>query len=262
MAFLLENVDRLVTHDDGETFRIILDTLVNQLGYHVVGVEKSEAGKLLYNPKQFIRNSRDFGMPQNRPRTYIIGFDTERFSDEKLKLLPKKLPLCCENNLYEDLNDLLDEDVEEKYYMASGYFETLVKHRARQEKKGYGFGYRIVNDPSIEHPVANTLLATGGSGRERNLIYAPKEGIAGLMIPGKKTPLNDKGIRVMTPSEWGKLQGFINYAFIDEDGTDRFSFPNDVPNVQRYKQFGNSVTIPVIREMATFIVDCINQLKA
>ncbi len=262
MAFLLENVDRLVTHNDGKTFRVILDTLVNQLGYHVVGVEKSDAGELLYDPKQFIRNSRDFGMPQNRPRTYIIGFDTERFPVEKLKLLPKELPLRCDNHLYEDLNDLLDEDVEAKYYMASGYFETLVKHRARQEKKGYGFGYRIVNAPSIEHPVANTLLATGGSGRERNLIYDPREGIAGLMIPGKKTPLNDKGIRVMTPAEWGKLQGFINYAFIEEDGTDRFSFPDDVPNVQRYKQFGNSVTIPVIREMALFIVNCINQLRA
>ena len=76
----------------------------------------------------------------------------------------------------------------------------------------------------------------------------------------KKTPLNDKGIRVMTPSEWGKLQGFINYAFIDKDGVDRFSFPDDVSDVQRYKQFGNSVTIPVIREMARFIADCINQL--
>ncbi len=260
MAFLLENVDRLVTHDEGKTFHTILDTLVNQLGYYVIGVKKLESGELLYNFKEFIRNSKDFGMPQNRPRTYIIGFDTERFAIDRLKLLPTKMPLKCETNLYRDLNDLLDKNVEAKYYMASGYLETLIKHRERQENKGYGFGYRIVNEPSIEHPVANTLLATGGSGRERNLIYDPREGIAGLMIPGKKTPLNDRGIRIMTPSEWGKLQGFINYAFIDKEGRDCFSFPDDVPNVQRYKQFGNSVTIPVIREMAMFIVDCINQL--
>ena len=243
MAFLLENVDRLVTHDDGKTFSIVLNTLVDCLGYHVIGVERTESGKLLYNPKRFLRNSKDFGMPQNRPRTYIIGFDTERFPAEKLKLLPTEMPLCCEENLYEDLTDLLDKNVDAKYYMASGYFDTLVRHRERQEKKGYGFGYRIVNEPSIEHPIANTLLATGGSGRERNLIYDPRE-----------------GIRVMTPSEWGKLQGFINYAFIDKDGVDRFSFPDDVSDVQRYKQFGNSVTIPVIREMARFIADCINQL--
>lgn len=260
MVFFLENVDRLVTHNDGETFRTILDTLVNKLGYYVIGVDKSESGKLLYMPKKFIRNSRDFGVPQNRPRTYIIGFDTERFAIEKLKKLPLETPSGCERRLYADLNDLLDKNVDEKYYMASGYLETLVKHRERQESKGYGFGYRIVNEATIEHPVANTLLATGGSGRERNLIYDPKDGIAGLIVPGKKTPINDKGIRVMTPSEWGKLQGFINYAFIDENGKDRFSFPDDMPNAQQYKQFGNSVTIPVIREMANFIIACINQL--
>ena len=262
MAFFLENVDRLVTHDGGETFRIIIDTLINELGYYVIGVDQSEVGILSYNPKQFVRNSRDFGMPQNRPRTYIIGFDTERFPLTKLKELPVSTPLGCERKLYNDLNDLLDKDVEAKYYMASGYFETLIRHRARQEGKGYGFGYRIVNEPSIEHPIANTLLATGGSGRERNLIYDPRDGIAGMEIPGKKTPLNDKGIRVMTPSEWGKLQGFINYAFVDENGNDGFSFPDGMPDAQKYKQFGNSVTIPVIREMAEFILNCINRLTS
>ena len=262
MVLFLENVDRLVTHDGGETFRIILDKLVNQLGYYVIGVDQSEPGSPTYYPKQFIRNSRDFGMPQNRPRTYIIGFDTERFPIEKLKLLPAEMPTGCKDRLYRDLNDLLETDVPAKYYMASGYLETLIRHRERQEGRGYGFGYRIVNEESIEHPIANTLLATGGSGRERNLIYDPKEGIAGLEIPGKKTPLNSKGIRVMTPTEWGKLQGFINYAFMDENGNDGFSFPDDMPDAQKYKQFGNSVTIPVIREMAEFILTCINQLTA
>lgn len=261
MAFFLENVDRLVTHDNGESFRIILDTLVNKLGYYVIGADKSDSEILIKNPKKFIRNSRDFGVPQNRPRTYIIGFDTERFQIERLRTLPSEIPSGSEEKLYRDLNDLLDKNVEAKYYMASGYLETLIRHRARQEEKGYGFGYRIVNDPSIAHPIANTLLATGGSGRERNLIYDPRDGIAGIMIPTKKTPLNDKGIRTMTPSEWGKLQGFINYAFMDEYGHDGFSFPDGIPDVQRYKQFGNSVTIPVIKIMADFILDCINQLS-
>lgn len=109
----------------------------------------------------------------------------------------------------------------------------------------------------IERPIANTLLATGCSGRERNLIYDPKEGIAGQIIKGKKTPLNDKGIRVMTPTEWGKLQGFINYGFVNAEGEDEFSFPEGIPAVQQYKQFGNSVTIPVIEEMARFMLDCL-----
>lgn len=212
IVVFLENVDRLVTHDDGNTFRIIVDKLINELGYYIIGVNKTPEGALEYNPKSFIRNSRDFGVPQNRPRTYIIAFDTERFEPEKLKTLPCSLPTGNSIAIYRNLNDLLDHNVEAKYYMSSGYFETLEKHKARQEKKGYGFGYRIVNDPSILNPVANTLLATGGSGKERNLIFDPRDDIGGMVIRSKKTPLNDKGIRVMTPREWGKLQGFVNYA--------------------------------------------------
>lgn len=259
-VFFLENVDRLVSHDEGRTFQIIIDTLVKKRGYHVIGVERQEDGTLKFNPKAFVRNSRDFGVPQNRPRTYIVGFDTERFSPERLAALPNELPQARAEEIYHDLNDLLEHNVPAKYYMASGYLDTLIRHRARQEGKGYGFGYRIVNAEGIDRPIANTLLATGGSGRERNLIYDPQEGIAGQEIRGKKTPLNDKGIRVMTPSEWGKLQGFINYGFLDEAGEDLFSFPDGIPDVQRYKQFGNSVTIPVIQTMAEFILDCIGIL--
>ena len=51
--------------------------------------------------------------------------------------------------------------------MASGYLETLKRHRERQEGKGNGFGYRVVNGEGILSPIANTLLATGGSGKER-----------------------------------------------------------------------------------------------
>lgn len=259
-AFFLENVDHLVTRDKGRTFKLIIETLEKELQYKVIGVTLNEDGTPTYVPRDFVRNSRAFGVPQNRPRTYIIGFDRERFNPKSLALLPKKLPNGREQQLYKDLNELLEQNVAPTYYMASGYFETLVKHRARQESRGYGFGYRIVNEPDIEHPIANTLLATGGSGRERNLIRDPREGIAGMMVNGKKTPLNDKGIRVMTPTEWGKLQGFINYGFLDNDGMERFSFPKGIPNGQKYKQFGNSVTIPAIEEMANFMRECFDIL--
>lgn len=255
-AFLLENVDHLVTHDKGATFKFIIEELEVKLQYKVIGVSYEENGELIYSGKDFIRNSRNFGVPQNRPRTYIIGFDRERFSAELLALLPTQLPKERTQRIYTDLNDLLERDVEAKYYMASGYLETLKRHRERQEDKGYGFGYRVVNEEGIASPMANTLLATGGSGKERNLIYAPREGIGGMEIKGKKTPLNNEGIRVMTPTEWGKLQGFINYAFLDENGNDGFSFPEGISNAQKYKQFGNSVTIPAIEEMAKFIAEC------
>lgn len=259
-AIFLENVDHLVTRDKGETFKTIIEKLEIELNYKIIGTIRETDGSLSYLPRNFIRNSRDFGVPQNRPRAYIIGFDRGFFDADAVSRLPNNLPTERAEPLYNNLNAVLEQNIESRYYMASGYFETLIRHRERQAKKGYGFGYRIVNAPEIENPVANTLLATGGSGRERNLIYDPRNGIAGMEIKGKKTPLNDKGIRVMTPTEWGKLQGFINYAFLDENGIDRFSFPDGIPDVQKYKQFGNSVTIPAVEQMALFMLDCLGQL--
>lgn len=255
-AFFLENVDHLVTHDKGATFKFIIEELEVNLKYKVIGVTYGEDGEPIYSGKDFIRNSRNFGVPQNRPRTYIIGFDRERFSAEHLALLPTQLPRERARKIYTDLNDLLEQNVEAKYYMSSGYLETLKRHRERQEGKGNGFGYRVVNGEGVLSPIANTLLATGGSGKERNLIFDPRDGIGGMKVKGKKTPLNDEGIRVMTPTEWGKLQGFINYAFLDENDKEGFSFPEGIPNVQQYKQLGNSVTIPAIEEMAKFIAEC------
>lgn len=106
----------------------------------------------------------------------------------------------------------------------------------------------MVNAEGIEHPITNTILATRGSGKECNLIYQPKYGVAGKMMRFKKTGLNNEGIRVMTPTEWGCLQGFIGYGFVDENGVDRFFFPDGTPRAQQYKPFGKSVKIPVIGE--------------
>ena len=137
----------------------------------------------------------------------------------------------------------------------------MENHRERQKKKGYGFGYRVINEPGVQTPIASTLLATGGSGRERNLILDVKNGLkhAGKTVKGKYSPINSKCIRTMTPTEWGRLQGFINYAFV-VDGIDYFAFPESVPNVQRYKQLGNSVTIPVVESLAAFISSCLDNM--
>ncbi len=261
-SVFLENVDHLVRHDKGATFRFIIEELEVRLNYKVIGVSRSECGGLKYSERDFIRNSKDFGVPQNRPRTYIIGFDRERFDRELLECLPTQLPKGRRQRIYEDLNDLLESEVEAKYYLASGYLATLKRHRKREEAKGNGFGYRVVNRDDIASPIANTILATGGSGKERNLIYDPREGIGGTEIKGKKTPLNHEGIRVMTPTEWGKLQGFINYAFLDEDGREGFSFPEGISDTQQYKQFGNSVTIPAVEEIAKFVAKCLTILAS
>ena len=55
-------------------------------------------------------------------------------------------------------------------------------------------------------------------------------------------------------------RGFINYAFLDENGIDHFSFPDGITPAQQYKQFGNSVTIPVIEAMAEYMLNCFRTL--
>ena len=257
-AILLENVENLVSHDKGQTIRTIIETLEDELEYRVIGVTLDDDGNYVYTPKSFIRNSRYFGVPQNRPRVFIMAFSKKRYG-EAVKVLTEGLPTSGSKTIFEDVHQILEPDVDIHYYMASGYWETLKRHKERQSQKGYGFGYCVVNTKDEEHPVANTILATGGSGKERNLIYQPKEGVGGTMIPSKKTELNHEGIRVMTPTEWGRLQGFIGYAFM-KDGVDTFSFPEGMTDGQKYKQFGNSVTIPVIEELAHFMLACFDKM--
>lgn len=258
-AFMLENVDNLLRHNKGETFSVIINTLVKELNYKVIGVTEN-GDNLVYELNSFLRNSRNFGIPQNRPRVYIMGFDRNLYGN-KVDNLSNILPEKRKNNIYNNLNDLLEMGAEPENFLSSGYVDTLEKHKARHKSKGNGFGYMIVNSPEIENPVSNAILATGGSGKERNLVFDNREGIAGMQLPLRKTPLNDKGIRVMTPREWGKLQGFINYAFLDKNGKDTFSFPETVSKAQQYKQFGNAVTVPAIEEMAKFMKKCLKELK-
>ena len=257
-AILLENVENLVSHDKGQTIRTIIETLEEELEYRVIGVTLDDDGNYVYTPKSFIRNSRYFGVPQNRPRVFIMAFSKKRYG-EAVKVLTEGLPTSGSKTIFEDVHQILESDVDIHYYMASGYWETLKRHKARQSQKGYGFGYCVVNTKNEEHPVANTILATGGSGKERNLVYQPKEGVGGTTIPSKKTELNHEGIRVMTPTEWGRLQGFVGYAFM-KDGVDTFSFPEGMTDGQKYKQFGNSVTIPVIEELAHFMLACFDKM--
>ena len=258
-AVFLENVENLVSHDKGETLKRIVTTLEDELQYRIIGVTMDEDGSYIYSGKSFIRNSRNFGLPQNHPRVYIMAFSKKIYGDA-VKVLTEDLPIAGRKVIAEDLRSIIEPEVDDVYYMARGYWETLKKHKVREKSKGHGFGYVIVNKPGIEHPVASTILATGGSGKERNLIRQHKDGVAGKTLPTKKTELNSEGIRVMTPTEWGRLQGFIGYAFLDKDGNETFSFPEDTTRTQQYKQFGNSVTIPVIEEMAHFMLSCFDKM--
>ena len=218
-AFFLENVKGLTGHDRGRTLSIILRTLEDDLGYYV-------HYKLI--------NARDYGVPQNRERVFIVGFKSRRAS------LQFSFPKPKGNDA--TIRDIKESDVvSTKYYLSNQYLETLVKHRDRHMAKGNGFGFEIKNDDDI----ANAIVV-GGMGRERNLVidtrlqdFTPKTNIRG--------PVNRQGIRRMTPREWARLQGF----------PDNFRIP--VSDAQAYKQFGNSVSVPAVEATVKQILKALNE---
>lgn len=263
----LENVQNIVSHDGGNTMHVILDSFEKKLGYKVIGVNVTDNGDFRYQHSSFVRNTKNFGLPQNRPRAYFIAFDKSVYG-ELLDIIPNELPHRLSRRISEDpllnhtLNDLIETEVDIHYYMSSQYLQTLKNHKVRQRNNGNGFGYCVVNSTEHISGVANTILATGGSGKERNLIqqqmpeYDLEDPKLITIIERKKGGLNNENIRIMTPVEWGRLQGFIGYGFVDPiTGNDEFSFPPNMPEGQRYKQFGNSVSIPVIETMADFIYE-------
>lgn len=215
-AIFLENVKGLRSHDRGKTLATILNVLREDLNYFV--------------PEPQIMNAKDFGVPQNRERIFIVGFRKD------LGITDFKYPKPTQENIV--LEDILEEnEVSVKYYLSTTYVDTLRKHRARHESKGNGFGYEIIPNDGI----ANAVVC-GGMGRERNLIldnkltnFKPVTKISGKV--------NREGIRKMTPREWARLQGFPD------------EFEIVVSDQQAYKQFGNSVAVPAIQATALKIIE-------
>ena len=217
-AIFLENVKGLRNHDKGRTLQTILNVLRNDLGYFV--------------PEPKIINAKNFGVPQNRERIFIVGFH----SSTEIKEFSYPEPYDFQTT-FEDVKE--ENPVSAKYYLSTQYLSTLENHRARHESKGNGFGYNIVKD----YEVANAVVC-GGMGRERNLVvdnrlkdFTPVTKIIG--------EVNRQGIRKMTPREWARLQGF----------PDDFIIP--VADASAYKQFGNSVAVPAIQATANEIIKLI-----
>lgn len=214
-AFFLENVKGLTSHNGGNTLKTILNVLRNDLDYFV--------------PEPQIVNARNFGVPQNRERIYIIGFEKSTGVTEFAYPSPSGI-----RTAFADVKE--KEPVSVKYYLSDRYLQTLKEHKARHAAKGHGFGYEIIADDGC----ANAIVV-GGMGRERNLVkddrltdFTPVTNIKGTV--------NREGIRRMTPREWARLQGFPD------------SFRIVVSDASAYKQFGNSVAVPAIRATAEGII--------
>lgn len=212
-----ENVKGLPMHDHGRTLEVILGAL-EDAGYH---------------PLKMILNSKDFGVPQNRERIYIVAFRNDIAPGIFQFPEPTGEKTC--------IRDILeDAPICSKYYLSDTILATLRRHRERHKSKGNGFGYQI-----RDLDETSGAIVCGGMGRERNLIVDHREH---SMVPVThiKGNINDEDIRKLTPREWARLQGF----------PDSYELP--LADTHLYKQLGNSVTVPVIREIAKKIKEVLD----
>lgn len=215
-----ENVKGLTIHDKGRTFDVIVGTL-KEMGYTV---------------HYKVLNSKDYGVPQNRERIYIVAFRND--IDSSNFVFPEPT-----DNTKTIMNIIEKQPVPAKYYLSETYVETLKRHKARHEAKGNGFGYEI-------RPLTGIAgaIVCGGMGRERNLIIDKRQK---NLTPTThiKGEINKEGIRKMTPREWARLQGFPD------------SYKLVLADTHLYKQFGNSVTVPVIQAIAEQIKVVLDNAK-
>jgi DNA (cytosine-5)-methyltransferase 1 len=216
-AFLLENVKNLQSHDNGNTFRTILRVLEDELKYHV---------------KFKVIDARPF-VPQHRERIFIVGFAEETsFSFDDL-VLPDNRPTLGSILHPENGTEIAESPytegphakVSEKYTLSNGLWKYLREYKEKHTAKGNGFGYGLFG----EEDVARTLSAR---------YY--KDGSEILVKQGK-----DENPRKLTPRECARLMGFDKLGCSEDE-----KFKLVVSDTQAYKQFGNSVAVPVVEAIA------------
>ena len=203
-AFMLENVKQLRGHDKGRTLNTILKVL-DDLNYYV--------------PEPQVLNALHFGVPQNRERIIIVGFNKD--------YLPEDFDdfIYPQGRIDEDLTvgSILEENPDDKYTISDKLYAGHLERKKMHQKKGNGFGFCLFNK---ESKYTSTISAR---------YY--KDGSEALIEQKGKNP------RMLTPRECSRLQGF----------PEEFIIP--VSNTQAYKQFGNSVCVHVIEAVAKKMVE-------
>lgn len=224
-AFLLENVKNLVSHDKGNTFRIIRETL-EKLGYSI---------------QWKIIDARSW-LPQHRERIFIVGFREDVECDFAKINIPNhdKGPvlrsiLHSEDGSEEPENPYTwgsDAKVDKRYTLTTKLWEYLQAYATKHRERGNGFGFGLVTADSV----ARTLSAR---------YY--KDGSEILVSQKRNRP------RRLTPRECSRLMGF------DKFGASSFRIP--VSDTQAYRQFGNAVAVPVVEAIAQYMKPSILHLR-
>ena len=200
---LLENVKGFARHDKGRTLAVVTRVL-DDLGYNVFT-------KIL--------NAKDFGVPQNRERIFIVGINRDKVGDVGFTFPePSGIPT--------KLGDILEKRVEAKYTLSDKLWQGHQRRKLEHQRKGNGFGYSLFSRNSV---YTSTISAR---------YY--KDGSEILIEQRNKNP------RRLTPREAARLQGFPE------------SFVIPVSDGQAYKQFGNSVAVPVVTAVAEAMIRVLN----
>ena len=160
--FIIENVKGLLSMDDGEVFRNWIQLLGQSENGNTFMFPHEDS--LMYNLHWQVLNTKDYGLPQNRERVFLVGIRNDLPNDFNF---PKTIPLKLR------LKDILEESVDEKYYLSDKMLKMLTMHSERHKEKGTGFSVDYKNENDIANclranaalcPTDNILKVIGNSG--------------------------------------------------------------------------------------------------
>lgn len=234
-AFLLENVKNLRSHDKGRTFQVIMETL-DELGYAIADADAPRG----QDPK--IIDARHF-LPQHRERIVLVGFrkDLGLHHGFTLKDLDQHKPREVIS-----LGQLLEKNPDPGYILTPKLWEYLFNYAEKHRRKGNGFGFGLVDENSVTRTLSARYYKDGSEILvDRGWNFA---------LPFDHPFNRERVPRRLTPRECARLMGF------DLPGKDSFKIP--VSDTQAYKQFGNSVVVPVFTSVAQLMAPRLARIQA
>lgn len=224
--FLLENVKQLRGHDKGRTLQTIMSVLRGKDTELPDDIEISDESKnalskkLNYWVDYKVLRSCDFGVPQNRERVYIVGFNKDHYGDLDFQSsFNWPMPLGVPTSVRQILQS--HNEIDDKYTISQRLLDGHIRRKKEHREKGNGFGFSVFKP---EDRYTNTISAR---------YY--KDGSEILI---DQSDLNRRP-RKLTPRECARLQGYPEEFIVDA-----------VSDAQAYRQFGNSVSVPVVQAVA------------